>query len=102
MSELSSLGNGGLSGVHTVEAKEVDTFVQFNDVVPGTQGTDRDDGFAKVRIRPAVKEGHVLFYNPPGSASCNMYCAINFDGELIWKPVLIYTSIQSKSTGEGL
>lgn len=102
MSDLSSLDNGGLSGVHTVEAKEVNTFVQFNDVVPGTTGTDRDAGYGQVRVRPALKEGHVMFYNPAGSTSCNMYCAIDFDGELVWKPVLIYSTVSSKSTGKTL
>ena len=102
MSSLSSLDNGGLAGVHTVETKEVNTFVQFNDVVPGNVGTDRDAGYGQVRVRPAVKEGHILFYNPAGSTSCTMHCAIEIDGELVWKPVLIYSSISSKSTGKAL
>jgi len=102
MSSLSSLDNGGLSGVHTVEAYDVPAFVQFNDVVPGTKGFDNDQGYFEYRIRPAVKEGHILFYRPPGYDTCTMYCAIAFGDELIWKPVLIYNNISSKSTGKAL
>ena len=100
--QLSSISNGGLSGPKTIKHSNVDCFVQFNDVVPGTPGFDSDDGPITFRVRPAVAEGHILLYQPSGYDACVMYCAVTIDGELEWKPVLIYGKIVSKSTGEDL
>lgn len=81
MSDLSSLDNGGLSGVHTIQQKRTPKIIQINGVVPGTIGTDRDDGYTQVRVRPAVEEGHIMLYGPPGTVDgYNMYCAVNIDG----------------------
>ena len=100
--ELSSISNGGLVGPKTIKQDYVDCFVQFNDVVPGTFGFDRDDGPSKFRVRPAVQEGHIMFYQISGFDTCTMYCAVTIDGELVWNPVLISGNIVSKSTGEAL
>lgn len=101
MSDLSSLDNGGLSGVHTIQQKRTPKIIQINGVVPGTIGTDRDDGYTQVRVRPAVEEGHIMLYGPPGTVDgYNMYCAVNIDGELVWKPVFIYEQIYNTKTGE--
>lgn len=101
---LSSLSNGGLAGVHTLPKKLAPTFVDINDVIPGTSGFDSDDGFPRFRIRPAKCEGQLLFYGPPGAAVYNAYCAVNQGTEespvLVWIPVLMYKGLKNKSTGQ--
>ena len=100
---LSSLQNGGLSGVDTTVSTKTPTYVQFNDVEPGTIGFDKDNSqFWQYRIRPAERDGHLLAYRPPGfqGEACNLYCAVDIDGELVWKPVMIYGDVINSSTGE--
>ena len=57
--DLSSVDNGGLSGLSTVRAQDAASFVKTTKVKPGTAGFDSEAGFSQYRILEPVVEGQL-------------------------------------------
>lgn len=98
--DLSSVDNGGLSGLSTMRASDTAVFVQTTKTKPGTFGFDSDEGFPQYRIRPPVVEGQLMFYVPSPGIKYVIYCAVDVGGVLDWRPVMLYQEIVNTLNGE--
>lgn len=98
--ELSSVNNGGLSGLSTVRLEDAAFFVKTTKVKPGTPGYDNDAGFPQYRVLQPVVKGQLLFYLPSPGTKYVIYCAVNISGTLTWVPVMLYQRIVNTLNGQ--
>lgn len=94
MTSLSSIDNGGISGIHTMP--EIDVPVCMKEVVhdPREVGYDREDGFGRHRVFPATQAGELVMYARPPFSIYNLYCSVPDGNDFKWVPVMIYTSVR--------
>ncbi len=98
--DLSSVDNGGLSGLSTVRVQDAASFVKTTKVKPGTAGFDNEAGFPQYRVLPPVVEGQLTFYLPAPGTKYVIYCAVSISGSLVWKPVMLYQKVVNTLNGE--
>lgn len=96
---LSSLDNGGLSGLSTIRRADAAVFVKTTKTKPGTLGFDEEAGYSQYRILKPSVAGQLMFYAPEPGTQYVPYCGVSIEGELVWVPVMLYQKIVNTLNG---
>lgn len=94
--DLSSLNNGGLSGLSTVREEDAATFVPTTKTKPGLPAFDSLEGFTQYRVLLPSIAGQLFFYAPSPYTRYVIYCGVNTGNGLEWVPVQMYEAITNK------
>ena len=104
MSVLSSLSNGGLSGVTTSlqGAAPVCGLTMRSDSGLSRMFVETIEGGSfKVYEYLPQQEGEVLFHKPSAPLQVDIpYVSVYVDGVLEWRPALIYGTMVNRTTGD--
>lgn len=95
--ELSSISNGGVSGIHTVARGSQGTFIKPINDDPRKRQSYYNGNYSAFTYYPLTEVGELVFHAPAPYTNYVAHCSVEIDGVLTWVPVTIYGEALSTS-----